>query len=234
MSDDEGFFFTGDVDLVPRFAKFAMNLINVKMEPFFAKHMHFFDQEIEAINNRGETIEQYQAFKEYEKELEKNLMGFLDEEGFTSPKYFLKEVERLVEDDKKRVKEQMEQLMKQLMELMAEVMGGGPADANSATPQVPMMFFKPQGQDEMLDTIISLGEYSTFSALMRARVAQEKLIKMVLDMQRMMTEERNNMISNYNSSRRPELKEPVDQDDIHVQADFPDDDDDQEDEEDII
>lgn len=62
---------------------------------------------------------------------------------------------------------------------------GGPAAAEGADDlenemELPvMMFFQPVSMDSMLSQVLSLTEYKTFSMIMRAKVKQKKLLKMV-------------------------------------------------------
>lgn len=158
--------------LVHRFAEFALTLINGKMEPIFAKHTKLFDQDWDEMTNRGETFEQWDAFKEYEAVLEKELRRFVLQEGYVNEREFMNEIVRLVEEDKVRVRKQLESLLQQLGALMN--------GQESASPMV--MFYQPQGLEEMLNMVTNLAEYETFSMLMRARVQQAKLLKMVVEL----------------------------------------------------
>lgn len=179
--------------LVHRFAEFAIKLINGKLEPLFAKHMKKFDQEYDDMQAQGETLEQYEAFKEYEEALERELTVFVRQEGFEDEREFMKEVTKLVEEDRARVQQQLMELVKQFEALLKtqEDKAKGIEIEEKSAADVPkmMMFFAPQGLEEMLKTVMSLAEYTTFSVIMRSRVQQQKLLRMVMELQQHVEEQ---------------------------------------------
>ena len=72
--------------LVQRLVGFAFKVLNVEMDGFFTRHYMSFDQDVEELQTgQGETLEQYEIFKEYEQELEVHMDKFCKQEGFSGP-----------------------------------------------------------------------------------------------------------------------------------------------------
>ena len=87
-------------NLVQRFVEFAFSMLHTKMDSFFERHAAKFDQEWDDYLQSGETLEQYEIFKEYEELLDENLTEFVHKEGFKSVGACFNEISNLIEEDK--------------------------------------------------------------------------------------------------------------------------------------
>ena len=54
-----------------------LSMLHTKMDSFFERHAAKFDQEWDDYLQSGETLEQYEIFKEYEELLDENLTEFV-------------------------------------------------------------------------------------------------------------------------------------------------------------
>eukprot|EP00937_MAST-01D_sp_MAST-1D-sp2_P007337 g7337.t1 len=249
--------------LVNRLVEFTFKLLNTELEPFFNEHCMVFDQEGEDLQQRGETLEQYAAFKKYEKELEGHLDKFVKNEGFDSVAECFQTINGAVKKDlaeqEKRMKELMEHIRKTQAQWMksraeasraikAEAKGGGDggdtggskgaAKAGGVEDDAPagakaeakggggtssstgakaaakgagagagaeaegegggggddeadteaadqafadlapmMMFYQPITLEQLVQTVLSVGEYQTFSMMMRMKVRQMQMMR---------------------------------------------------------
>lgn len=72
--------------LVQRLVGFAFRVLNVDMDGFFTRNYRTFEQDVgELRSGAGETLEQWDVFKEYERELEVHMDKFCKQEGFAGP-----------------------------------------------------------------------------------------------------------------------------------------------------
>lgn len=82
----------------------------MEWEPFFEECVEVFDQEWDDLHNAGETLEQYAAFKKYEKLVSKKFDDFAREEGFDSIGDCFEEIQRLVAEDKVKLEEELAEM----------------------------------------------------------------------------------------------------------------------------
>ena len=79
-------------------------------EPFFEECIDLFEQDWNELHNEGETLEQYAAFKKYEKLVEKKFNEFAGEAGFDSVGDCFEEIQRLVAEDKVKLEEELAEM----------------------------------------------------------------------------------------------------------------------------
>ena len=73
------------IDLVQAFVQFASKVVNVDMAPFFDRVYEEFEQDWKDLaNGQGETLQQYEVFKQYEKLLDEHLTKFARARGYVS------------------------------------------------------------------------------------------------------------------------------------------------------
>ena len=84
-----------------------------------------FDQEWNDYAQQGETLEQYECFKEYERLLDANLSEFAEKEGYTSVGECFAELEQLVHQARKGVHRQVDGDVHWLEEVKDLPIGGG-------------------------------------------------------------------------------------------------------------
>eukprot|EP00946_MAST-07B_sp_MAST-7B-sp1_P001655 g1655.t1 len=151
-------------NLVQRFVDFVFRVIHTEMDSFFTEHADKFDQDWEDFNQQGETLEQFQ-------------------EGFDNAPECFMELERLVTEDaeehKRRMAEMQENLRRQQEEYNA-AMKSNDGDSSAPTPKQPLMiFFQPISLEQLMQMVLNMAEYPTFSFMMRMKVQQIKLMKAI-------------------------------------------------------
>ena len=241
-------------DLVISFVSFTQKVLQEDMQNFFETHMDKFDQDEEELTTgRGETFEQYDVFKKYEKILDEKIEGFCRTKGFESSRECFTSISDAINNDKDTQKKLMAEIQASFAKLRSQIMGiedgdadtksgakstneddagdddedgGAKADAkgdaksdssdkksgggsgieskgikkdsdadskvtavtaNSSSSsgtstmttqpvQMPLtMFFPPMPLDRMLEDILSLTEYTTFSYIMRNKVREDSI-----------------------------------------------------------
>ena len=108
--------------LVNRLVEYTFRILNSEMEPFFEAHAPAFDQEGDDLRDRGETLEQFEAFKQYEVELEKHMDAFVKDEGFGSVVECFQTINAAVKEDKEQQEVRMKQLMEHIKQVQAQWM----------------------------------------------------------------------------------------------------------------
>ena len=245
-----------DASLVNRLVEFTFRILNTEMEPFFSKHCVTFDQEGDDLQQRGETLEQFAAFKLYEKELERHLNAFTEAEGFDSVADCFATINSAVKQDLAEQEQRMKELTEHIRKTQAQWLkasrakqkslqaeakgdtggsdaskaaakGGGTATESSASASSAaeakaeakggsgdgaksdakggaksgakgeavdgaegeeedvepidlapmMMFYQPITLEQLVQTVLSVGEYQTFSMMMRMKVRQLQMMR---------------------------------------------------------
>jgi hypothetical protein len=177
-------------NLVQRFVEFAFSMLHTKMDSFFERHAEQFDQEWDDYLQAGETLEQYDVFKEYEQLLDENLTEFVKKEGFGSVGACFREISSLVEKDKADKEEEMRKIQERLREaqealrrkqdaLEGKTAGEkeGDAPAQSSNPPPLQFFYQPITLEQLINMVLNMAEYQTFSFMMRMKVQQMKMMK---------------------------------------------------------
>jgi len=107
-------------NLVTKLTQHAFQVLNIDMDGFFDEHLDVFDQDIEELTSgQGETLEQYDAFTKYSRELERHFDDFAQREGFSSARDCFDRINEAVKKDALRQKEFMRRLHQQIQELQA-------------------------------------------------------------------------------------------------------------------
>jgi hypothetical protein len=116
--------------------------------------------------------------------LDTHLNRFATKEGFDNAPECFMELERLVTEDaeehKRRMAEMQENLRRQQEEYSAAMKSAD--DGDSATPpakQPLMIFFQPISLEQLMQMVLNMAEYPTFSFMMRMKVQQIKLMKAI-------------------------------------------------------
>jgi hypothetical protein len=132
--------------------------------------------------------------QEYLQLLEEAMDEFVKKEGFKNIEECYAEVERQVHDDTKRHEEEMKKLYAHLQAIQAQYAAeakggstdakGGMADDKDAKGEgmvaIPMVvLFQPITLEKLLDMVLNLSEYTTFSLMMRMKVTQLKMWKIL-------------------------------------------------------
>ena len=200
--------------LVQRLVGFAFRVLNVDMDGFFTRNYRTFEQDVgELRSGAGETLEQWDVFKEYERELEVHMDKFCKQEGFAGPAQAFGAISEAVQMDllhhdkqRKAIEDQWATQMRSYSRVKnggdggdgddkenegkgGEGGAGGGDDGKDSSgerriaapaPQAPMQFFfQPITLEQLVNTVTSLGEYQTFSSMMRMKVQQMKAIRAI-------------------------------------------------------
>ena len=207
----------GSRELVLALVEHAQKVLENEMQPFLEAKVHLFDQAMEELmSGHGETLEQYAAFKDYERELERHFDAFVAERGFASAAECFAAIDGACVADLARRKREMDELQRKLREALrlqmqgAEddpdgpggvagpmvgmpgaflmVLGGGDgggsggggsggdgssaADAEAEETVPLLLFSQPISLKDMIEHALNLGEYTTFSGIMRMKAKQ--------------------------------------------------------------
>lgn len=207
----------GSRELVLALVEHAQKVLENEMQPFLEAKVHLFDQAMEELmSGHGETLEQYTAFKDYERELERHFDAFVAERGFASAAECFAAIDGACVADLARRKREMDELQRKLREALrlqmqgAEddpdgpggvagpmvgmpgaflmVLGGGDgggsggggsggdgssaADAEAEETVPLLLFSQPISLKDMIEHALNLGEYTTFSGIMRMKAKQ--------------------------------------------------------------
>lgn len=169
----------GGPNLVQRFVDYVFRVIHTEMDDFFTRNAELFDQDWDDFNQKGETLEQHAVFKRYEELLDDHLTKFAENEQFDSAVECFQELERLVTDDAEEHKKRMEELQEQLRKSQDNIEGKS-GDAKDGKKQQPLMiFFQPISLEQLMQMVLNMAEYPTFSFMMRMKVQQVKLMKAI-------------------------------------------------------
>jgi hypothetical protein len=205
--------------LVHRLVEFAYRVLHTEMDTFFKDNCDKFDQDWDEVRQKGETLEQYEIFKNYEKEMAKHLDKFAANEGYDSTKKCFDIINTSVADDLLKHKEQMAKLTEQIKKAQKqwakqnkklmrahekakkkqEAKGSGDGDGakeedeeeteeevsssededkdddGKKTPPPMVLFFQPITLEELVNMVLNLAEYPTFSMMMRMKAQQIKV-----------------------------------------------------------
>ena len=181
-------------ELVYALVEHAQHVLQGELQPFIEAKVHIFEQSLDELESgQGETLEQYAAFKEYESELEVVFDSFVAARGFASAAECFAAIDRAVVDDMARQKQDMEALqaqMQQMQQMFAAATMGAPADEggqgggiviSGASHEMPLLLFsQPIALTELLEQALTLGEYTTFSRVMRLKARQVALRRQYL------------------------------------------------------
>ena len=93
------------------------------------------------------------------------------------------ELERLVTEDaeehKRRMAEMQEKLKQQQEEYNAAMKSGDESSGKPAAQKPLMIFFQPISLEQLMQMVLNMAEYPTFSFMMRMKVQQIKLMKAI-------------------------------------------------------
>ena len=181
----------------------------MKLAKFFDDNCNEFDQDFSEYTKKGETLGQYSCYQEYTKLLESSLDKFVDDENFDDEEECMAEINRLVKEDLEKHKEQMTKMMEQLkkaqkraMKAMKKAQDAEKTDEEKAESKNDdseseddendeqdigdmfgqMIFFSPTTLEQLVDMVMNLGEYQTFSMMMRMKVQQKRVMKLLMEM----------------------------------------------------
>ena len=126
--------------------------MNDNIEFFHNKYSTEFNQSFEEFNAKGETIKQYNIYRKYETMIEHDLEEFCKQEKYNSIEDLYNDIKKLVEHDN----------VKDIEEYDNDV-----SDDNLLTS-----LFEPRAND-VLDTILHLSSYTTFSTIMRHKTVEQ-------------------------------------------------------------
>ena len=199
-----------DSSLVHRFVEFSFHTINVEMSSFFEDNLSIFNQDMDDLRSQGETVEQYSIYLEYKKKLEEKIDQFSVQENFDSEEELIFAINTIVQEDLLRHKKQMEEMLKQIRKAQKKILKrlkreheereGLLTDAKSDSenensgdedndrddsklglnPNM-LMFFNPTTLDQLVEMVLNLGEYQTFSMMMRMKMQQKRIIALQSD-----------------------------------------------------
>jgi hypothetical protein len=207
--------------LVHRLVEYAYRVLHTEMDTFFKDNCDKFDQDWDEVRQKGETLEQFEIFKEYEKVMSKHLDKFAVNEGYSDTKKCFDVINSSVTEDLLKHKEQMKKLTEQIKKAQKqwakqskklmrahekakkkqEAKGSGDGDegkddgdeeeeeteeeATSSdedekddgkkAPPPMVLFFQPITLEELVNMVLNLAEYPTFSMMMRMKAQQIKV-----------------------------------------------------------
>jgi hypothetical protein len=167
----------GREGLTHRLCRFALKTINEDMSIVFDKFVPVFDQDARELQQQGETHAQYAAYKEYLDILEQRLVQFAAGEGYGggNAQEFLAALRQNVAEDKANAERQFQRTWQALKEQFSQVDGLG-EDADEMLNQL-REFYRPPTVEDLMQTVLNMMEYDTFSHLMRAKVHKVKLVQ---------------------------------------------------------
>ena len=157
---------------------------------FHCTYMHLNNTRWDDYLQAGETLEQYEIFQEYEVLLDENLTEFVTKEGFKSVGACFNEISRLIEEDKEKKAEEMRKIQERLrkaqealkqQQLEREGKSGEGSknsdDNNQENNPPPLQFFyQPITLEQLINMVLNMAEYQTFSFMMRMKVQQMKMM----------------------------------------------------------
>lgn len=160
-----------------RFISFTMKTLNEDMDPLFEKWVPVFEQTLQEVQQQGETHEQYAAYNEYLEALEEHVARFATQEGYSPGEggNFLAALQSALDEDRARAEKQVESFLEQMRQQRRQLTGSDEADPEELA--MLKILFKPQTADDMLQMILHMTEYRSFSNLMRSKVQQQKFIR---------------------------------------------------------
>ena len=184
-------------NIVVKLVDYAFKYLHEGLRSFFERHIDDFGEDWEVLMNEGESHEQYQIYVEYRKLMSEHLDKFSSEHGFNSFEECYEEVQRLVAEDNikakeemEKVKEEMQRLEEDMLKRREESLGGAEAkrgdddgenegksaeDSAKKRPKPPaFFFFKRLTLEDMLNMVLNMCEYRSFSMMMRTRAAQRR------------------------------------------------------------
>ena len=170
----------GDTGLVHRFVTEAMLAANVKLKPWITKYCAYFDDTEADVECKGETLEQYNCYKVWCKQLDKELQQFVRKEGFLTAEDCYARISKIIDEDRERHKAAVAAVLAQLQasaDFRRIVAGGDGGDGGGDGAGVVCFMFLPVSVEELVTMAMQLGEYTTFSAMMRATAKQVKAEK---------------------------------------------------------
>jgi len=169
----------GEMGLAHRFIQFAMKLLNDNMHDFYKRSMPIFEQEAENLQNQGNTHEQYAVFQEYISVIESHLQQFMIEEGFgpDGSQALFDELQRLVQKDQEHVNNELRRIVGEV-EAKKEQMRASQPEGQTGEPMI--LICKPTALGDLINSLVQQTEYQTFSATMRFRIEQERMLRMLM------------------------------------------------------
>ncbi|CAE7200651.1 unnamed protein product [Symbiodinium sp. CCMP2456] len=157
----------------------ALRTLNEDMDPLFEKFMPIFDQDVKEFLQQGETHEQYAAYREYVASLEEHASDFALQEGYSpgDAGSFLSELQRAIEEDKVRAEKQVEAFLVHMEQQRRMRLGPEAPPMEQGEVDLMKALFRPQTVEDMMEMLLHMTEYTSFSSLMRAKVQQKKFIR---------------------------------------------------------
>jgi hypothetical protein len=138
-----------DNKILYKLLHFLLHEMNDNIEFFHNKYSTEFNQSFEEFNVKGETIKQYNIYRKYETMIEHDLEEFCKQEKYDSMEDLYHDIKNLVEHEK--VEE---------------------SDVDIPDDNLLASLFEPSAND-VLDTILHLSSYTTFSTIMRHRAVAD-------------------------------------------------------------
>ena len=143
-----------DNKILYKLLHFLLHEMNDNIEFFHNKYSTEFNQSFEEFNTKGETIKQYNIYRKYETMIEHDLEEFCKQEKYDSIEDLYRDIKNLVErDNVKDIKEYNE---------------------NISDDNLLVSLFEPRAND-VLDTILHISSYTTFSTIMRQKNLSENI-----------------------------------------------------------
>lgn len=167
----------GEMGLAHRFIQFSMSLLNDGFEEFYRRCMPLFDQDHQNLELHGQTHEQYAAFQEYTQLIESHLNEFTSSEGFgCNPEALFEELQRIVHKDQQQVNEKLQEVLKDIQEKKEQLRAHAEQNNEECTAEPLILICKPAALGDLINSLLKQTEYQTFSATMRFRAEQDKVI----------------------------------------------------------
>lgn len=163
--------------LVHRLCKFALKTINSDMGYLFDKFVPVFDQDMSELHQQGQTHQQYAAYQEYVGVLEQHLVNFVQQEGYGGgdAAAFLALMRQQVAEDAANVELQFKKTWEAMKNQLGDISELGP-DGDEFMQQL-REFYKPPSVDDLMQTVLNMTEYETFSQLMRRKVEKVRIMR---------------------------------------------------------
>ena len=140
-----------DNKILYKLLHFLLHEMNDNIEFFHNKYSTEFNQSFEEFNVKGETIKQYNIYRKYETMIEHDLEEFCKQEKYDSMEDLYHDIKNLVENENEKVEK---------------------CDFDIPDDNLLASLFEPSAND-VIDTILHLSSYTTFSTIMRHKAVEQ-------------------------------------------------------------
>ena len=135
--------------LVIDLMRYIFNEMNKNIEFLYERYKKEFNQTDEEIGKKGETIEQYNIYKKYESMVENDLNNFSKENGYECIEDLANDIEKILEYE--------------------DILIDNELDVLTDNDNMVSFLFDFNSR-ELLDIILDLSSYETFSNIIRNKV----------------------------------------------------------------